>query len=202
MNKALTELATTARRLERGVPKLDAVIDRLSAAKANALDKLNSAIERLTAERQAASELSAEIFQRVADERARAEQDENQAAEFVAGLEQIQEQQRAEAEQRRRKEAEAAGMDALARFLAEQLHEAPGYLISFAEFYRRFKEWLPKNERYDWSQIRVSRGLRPKFQTGRGTANKVYLINAAWQPCEVGSAYVVSSTGQIQCGGS
>jgi len=177
IDRTLTLLESTARRLERGLPKLDA------------------AIERLAGERLAASQLSNQILQRVADERAQAEQEQNQAAELEAVLERL-------SDERRMTMAEAIGVDALAKFIAERLHEAPGHLVSFTDFYARFKAWLPANERNNWSQIRVSRKLPRKFQTGKGTANKVFLINCAWQPCEASIPAYIVADGKIRFGSS
>jgi len=77
--------------------------------------------------------------------------------------------------------AEQLNRSPLEVFVSDYLHEAPGHLITFTEFYERFRIWLPSEEQHNWTQIKVSRGLPLKFQTGKGTANKVFLINCAWE---------------------
>jgi hypothetical protein len=93
--------------------------------------------------------------------------------------------------------------DSLTKFVAEHLHEAPGHLIPFSEFYERFKVWLPTEEQHNWTQIKTTRGLPLKFQTGRGNASKVFLINCSWDAAAVkGPPYVVGKGGRIRRGDS
>lgn len=68
------------------------------------------------------------------------------------------------------------------QFVAECLHEVPGVLLPFGDFYDRFQAWLPPEAKGVWSRIRVSRSMPAKFQSGTGNQNKTYVINAAFQP--------------------
>ncbi|WP_425616702.1 hypothetical protein NA78x_000356 [Anatilimnocola sp. NA78] len=97
-------------------------------------------------------------------------------------------------------EAPAAEMaaDRIQAFFDRFVHHVNGRLLPFAEFFEAFHAWLPPAERADWSRIRISRELRFKKASGTGTANRVYLINAAWEPCEPkGRPYAVSLKGNL-----
>lgn len=95
--------------------------------------------------------------------------------------------------------AEQLNRSAIEVFVSENLHEAPGHLIPFADFFLRFKDWMPPEEQHNWSQIKTSRAIPLKFQTGKGTANKVFLINASWEPnTPPEKPYVVTDKGQIR----
>lgn len=77
------------------------------------------------------------------------------------------------------------------RFCAEFLREAPGHLMPFGDFYDRFTDWLPNDERTKWSQVRASRALPDKFQSATGNQNKTYIVNASWDQVEPLAPYVV-----------
>jgi hypothetical protein len=70
----------------------------------------------------------------------------------------------------------------LDQFVAECLHDVPGALIPFSEFYDRFIDWLPAEAKGAWSRIRVTRTMPRKFASGTGNQNKTYITNAAWAP--------------------
>lgn len=67
-------------------------------------------------------------------------------------------------------------------FIAEFVFEAPGHLIPYAEFYSKFIDSLPMEERGQWSRIKVTRALPDKFPSGSGNENKTFIINASWTP--------------------
>lgn len=69
-------------------------------------------------------------------------------------------------------------------FITENLHEAPGELLVFSDFYTRFIEWLPSDEKGAWSRVKVSKSMPLKFQTGTGNGNKTCIINASWEKVE------------------
>lgn len=67
-------------------------------------------------------------------------------------------------------------------FIEENVYPCSGSLIPFADFYTRFIESLPPEERGAWSRIKVSKGLPMNFASGSGNANKVFIINSSWEP--------------------
>jgi hypothetical protein len=83
-----------------------------------------------------------------------------------------------------KKQSERLNRTALENFIRENLHEAPGQLILFSDFYTRFVEQLAIDEKGAWSRVKVSRSLPLKFQSGQGTGNKTYIINASWEPVQ------------------
>lgn len=76
--------------------------------------------------------------------------------------------------------AEDKNRSSLLEFIKECVHPIPGELLPFAEFYERFIEWLPNEEKGAWSRQRVSKELPTKFATGRGTANKTFITNSSF----------------------
>ena len=67
-------------------------------------------------------------------------------------------------------------------FLAQYTHRANGHAITFAEFRQRFHAWLPRGERYQWSNYHISRKLRANgVIIGTRTANKSFLGNLSWE---------------------
>ena len=81
----------------------------------------------------------------------------------------------------------------LETFLHEQCHIVPGEKIPFAEFYQKFAEWLDPEERYQWSKIKVSRGLPSDTPSGMCGNNKTFIGNLSWEPIgnkEISSPYI------------
>lgn len=83
--------------------------------------------------------------------------------------------------------------DALYRFIAEFVFEAPGHLLPYAEFYLKFIDSLPLEEKGQWSRYKVSRALPARFRSGFGNHNKTFIINASWTPVEPNGRYAISS---------
>jgi hypothetical protein len=79
----------------------------------------------------------------------------------------------------------------VATFAGECVYSAPGSLLQFGDFYRRFIEWLPDDEKENWSRIRISRSLPPTCAAGTGGKNITYLINAAWEARPAGQPYKI-----------
>lgn len=78
--------------------------------------------------------------------------------------------------------AEQLNRSPMDQFIAENLHEAPGHTVLYVDFYTRFIEQLPVEEKHNWSRYKVSKALPIKFASGTGNQNKTYLINASWEP--------------------
>lgn len=77
------------------------------------------------------------------------------------------------------------------QFISEHCHRVDGHAIEFAEFYRRFRDWLPPESRPHWSRIRVSRSLPAKHASGKGPNNVSFCANLAWEPKPHGAPFVV-----------
>lgn len=95
-----------------------------------------------------------------------------------------------ETEHKRR--AEYFSKTSLQTFIDENVHSCPGSLIPFAEFYQKFIEACPPEEKGVWTRIKVSKSLPMEFQTGAGSCNKVSIINASWENSEPqGPPYII-----------
>ena len=77
--------------------------------------------------------------------------------------------------------AEEAQRDLLQQFIAEETFAAPGEKVLFSEFYEKFQQWLPEENRYQWSKQKVGRSLPANLPVGAHTANKRYIGNIAWE---------------------
>lgn len=67
-------------------------------------------------------------------------------------------------------------------FIKEKCFPSSGGKILFAEFYTKFIEWLDTEERYQWSKIKVSRGMPSDTPVGAGTDNKRFVGNLLLVP--------------------
>lgn len=83
------------------------------------------------------------------------------------------------------------GAPLIERFISAHCHRVDGHAIEFAEFYRRFLDWLPPESRPHWSKIRVSRSLPAKHASGKGPNNIALVANLAWEPKPHGKPFVL-----------
>jgi len=83
--------------------------------------------------------------------------------------------------------AEQLNRSPLDQFITENLFECPGELVSYADFYAKFLEWLPSEEKGNWSRYKVTKHLPMKFASGAGNGNKTYLVNCSWEDRAVAS---------------
>ena len=68
----------------------------------------------------------------------------------------------------------------LIKFIKECVHNAPGYCIKFLDFYTKFQQFLPSDERGEWSNKRVAKEL--PFIKGRyNEGGYQYIGNIDWQ---------------------
>ena len=72
----------------------------------------------------------------------------------------------------------------LETFIREYTHYVPGEKIPFADFYERFVAWLDSDMRYEWSKIKVSRGLPSDTPSGAANENKRFVGNLSWEPVQ------------------
>jgi hypothetical protein len=72
----------------------------------------------------------------------------------------------------------------LEQFIAECCEQTPDRHCPFAEFYDRFQQWLPVNEKHVWSKKRVANELPIKHHRFNGTGNKLYVSSLTLKPAE------------------
>jgi len=80
--------------------------------------------------------------------------------------------------------AEEDNQTDLERFVAECCDPTPDKHTLFAEFYDRFQQGLPANEKHVWSKKRVASELPVRHQRITGHANKLYVANLTLKPAE------------------
>lgn len=81
----------------------------------------------------------------------------------------------------RKQETERLSQNVLEEFIAEHCHDAPGEKLLFAELHEAFHKWLSPSQRHQWTKIKTSRAVPPRFPIGSGHANKKYIGNIAWE---------------------
>lgn len=67
-------------------------------------------------------------------------------------------------------------------FIDSHCFVVAGAMIPFGEFYKRFLDSLPGDDRFWWSHYRVSRALPVKHPSGSATMNMKFIANLAWEP--------------------
>jgi hypothetical protein len=82
--------------------------------------------------------------------------------------------------------AEEANQTELEQFIAECCEKMPDAHTPFAEFYDRFQQWLPPNEKHAWSKKRVSKELPVRHSTTVGYANQKYVSHLTLKPAKEG----------------
>lgn len=88
--------------------------------------------------------------------------------------------------------AEQSNRTLLEMFLDENCHYIPGIMISIADFYERFKEWLDPNYISEWTKIRVGREMPIKYVKGRNPKNGQWNWgNISWEPQSGGAKLIV-----------
>jgi hypothetical protein len=72
----------------------------------------------------------------------------------------------------------------LETFIVEKCHYVMGHRTLFADFYTAFSEWIDPEERYQWSKIKVARGLPSDTPIGASTDNKRFVGNLSLTPMD------------------
>lgn len=72
-------------------------------------------------------------------------------------------------------------MTALETFLATMTFVAPGHDLEFSEFHRRFLEWLPAGERWQWGNRETGRELPKHREVFRGNGNVKMISDIAFE---------------------
>ena len=70
------------------------------------------------------------------------------------------------------------------QFIAECCEQTPDRHTPFSEFYDRFQQWLPANEKHAWSKKRVGIQLPVRHKTIAGTSNVKYVPHLTLKPAE------------------
>lgn len=80
--------------------------------------------------------------------------------------------------------AEEANLTYLELFIKENVYQVDGEIITIAEFFDKFQEFLPPAEFHDWSKNKVSSQMPQHFPKGRSTklAGTWCYGNISWKP--------------------
>ncbi len=82
----------------------------------------------------------------------------------------------------KKQQSEDMQRSSLETFIQNQCHSAPGEKVLFADFYTKFTDWLDPEERYQWSKIKVSRGMPSDTPVGAHADNKRFIGNLSFAP--------------------
>jgi hypothetical protein len=77
--------------------------------------------------------------------------------------------------------SEELSRDELEQFIDECCHYAPGEMVTFKDFYDKFYEWLPADQRARWNRGRCAGKLPAKFPAWNGHANKKMVGNLSFE---------------------
>lgn len=76
-----------------------------------------------------------------------------------------------------------ANRTVLQQFLDENCYYVTGAMIPIAEFYERFMEFCPNDEKGLWTKVKIGRELPPPYVKGRSNKNgQFYYGNISWVP--------------------
>ncbi len=85
-----------------------------------------------------------------------------------------------------KRDAEESNQTPIEQFIAECCEETPDRHTLLTEFYDRFQQWLPANEKHAWSKIRVGRELPVRHSKRVGHANQKYVSHVTLKPAQEG----------------
>ncbi len=83
-----------------------------------------------------------------------------------------------------KRQAEEDNQTYLEQFIAESCQPTPDNHTRFSEFFDRFQQWLPPNEKYAWTRKRVSVELPVRHKTIPGTGNVKFVPHLTLKPAE------------------
>ena len=83
---------------------------------------------------------------------------------------------------RHKARSEEFSRSALDSFIRENTHKVVGEMVLFKDFYEKFIEWLPPEERHTWTRPKVSRSLPVDHPSGAYTGNQKFIGNMSWEP--------------------
>lgn len=77
--------------------------------------------------------------------------------------------------------SEEFSRDDLEQFISEHCFYAPGEYVMFKDFYDKFFEWLPADQRGQWNRNRCARSIPLKYPSWFGHARKKYIGNISFE---------------------
>jgi hypothetical protein len=93
--------------------------------------------------------------------------------------------------------SEEFSRDELEQFISENCFYAPGQYLTFKDFYDKFYEWLPTDQRGQWNRNRCARSIPFKYPTWFGHANKKYIGNISFEePADTTATPIVVVNGK------
>lgn len=79
--------------------------------------------------------------------------------------------------------AEKANQTSLELFLDENAYHVDGSMITIADFYDQFRDWLDPSQMQEWSKIKVGRNMPGHFPKGRRITDAHWCYgNISWTP--------------------
>lgn len=94
--------------------------------------------------------------------------------------------------------AELMNRNPVQAFIEDHCHHAPGKYAEMADFYRRFMEIIPSDERYKWNKMKVTQNIPIEYPYGGYTDNKRCIGNLSFTPVtEVADKLLVLRDGKL-----
>jgi hypothetical protein len=83
-----------------------------------------------------------------------------------------------------KQQAQEENRSYLEEFIAERCEPTPDKRTRFSEFYDRFQQWLPANEKHIWTKRHVALQLPVQHKTIPGADNVKFVPNLTLKPAE------------------
>jgi hypothetical protein len=82
-----------------------------------------------------------------------------------------------------KKAAESSNRSYLDIFTEENCHYVPGEMVTVADFFERFHDWLPVEERHNWTKHKIGKELPKPYIKGRNPGTSQFNYgNMSWSP--------------------
>lgn len=82
-------------------------------------------------------------------------------------------------------------------FINSECHRIPGQKIALNEFYEKFLEWLPTEDRYTWTKRRFVNELPDDVAYGAQNNNQRFLGNLSWDAAAVAGVPFIAHKGRL-----
>lgn len=93
--------------------------------------------------------------------------------------------------------AEEMSRTPLESFLCDNIHYVPGAAIPLAEFYGKFQEWLPLEDKTKWSKAFTTTQLPQQFPVGKQNSNVTCIGNISWEKQTSEESVLISDRGRL-----